>query len=147
MDTEYLMFCLYAFGAILGVAFIITSIRYDGMLNHRRIRNYIEERGGKVVRITWAPFGTGWYGNQSHRIYRVVYRDAANIEHQAYCKTAMYRGVYLTGDTVTRYRVITSPDARCPKCDYNLTGNTSGQCPECGAHFEPVASSKTADST
>jgi hypothetical protein len=27
---------------------------------------------------------------------------------------------------------------RCTKCDYNLTGNVSGQCPECG---HPLASS------
>lgn len=24
---------------------------------------------------------------------------------------------------------------RCPKCDYNLTGNLSGTCPECGSVF------------
>ena len=146
MDTEYLKFFLYVFGAILGIAFIITSYRLDGMLNRRRIRNYIEEQGGKVMDITWAPFGTGWYGNKSHRIYRVVYRDAAGIEHQAYCKTAMHRGVYLTGDTVTRYRVITSSDGRCPTCGYNLTGNTTGRCPECGTSFERTTAANPADS-
>jgi DNA-directed RNA polymerase subunit RPC12/RpoP len=25
---------------------------------------------------------------------------------------------------------------RCRKCGYNLTGNTSGVCPECGTSFE-----------
>lgn len=25
---------------------------------------------------------------------------------------------------------------RCPKCDYDLTGNVSGRCPECGAAIE-----------
>ena len=24
------------------------------------------------------------------------------------------------------------PPSRCPKCGYNLTGNVSGICPECG---------------
>ncbi len=26
-----------------------------------------------------------------------------------------------------------SPPGHCPKCRYNLTGNTSGTCPECGS--------------
>ena len=32
---------------------------------------------------------------------------------------------------VRRYR--TPKPGRCPTCSYNLTGNTSGVCPECGA--------------
>lgn len=28
-----------------------------------------------------------------------------------------------------------SPDA-CPECKYNLTGNESGNCPECGTKIE-----------
>jgi hypothetical protein len=30
-----------------------------------------------------------------------------------------------------RYRL--TPPGHCPNCGYNLTGNTSGRCPECGA--------------
>ncbi len=26
-------------------------------------------------------------------------------------------------------------DPICPECDYNLTGNTTGRCPECGLEF------------
>lgn len=32
-----------------------------------------------------------------------------------------------------RWRVIRSDHPVCPKCRYNLTGNTSGICPECGS--------------
>jgi len=27
-------------------------------------------------------------------------------------------------------------ESECPKCGYNLTGNVSGRCPECGAEAE-----------
>ena len=26
----------------------------------------------------------------------------------------------------------------CPNCSYNLRGNTSGKCPECGTEFDPT---------
>lgn len=38
----------------------------------------------------------------------------------------------------------TSPDKEphlpedCPMCGYNLTGNISGRCPECGAPIDPA---------
>lgn len=35
------------------------------------------------------------------------------------------------------------PPGHCPPCDYNLTGNTSGVCPECGAAVNTNARSKT----
>jgi len=31
------------------------------------------------------------------------------------------------------------PRGTCSKCGYNLTGNVSGRCPECGKETEPVA--------
>jgi hypothetical protein len=27
----------------------------------------------------------------------------------------------------------------CPACNYDLTGNTTGRCPECGCPFAPSA--------
>lgn len=31
-----------------------------------------------------------------------------------------------------------SRNGRCSNCDFDLTGNTTGRCPECGAHFAEV---------
>jgi hypothetical protein len=31
-------------------------------------------------------------------------------------------------------------EGRCPTCSYDLTGNTSGICPECGSAIEPATS-------
>ena len=39
-----------------------------------------------------------------------------------------------------RYRrVLRRKNQRCTGCGYNLTGNTSGVCPECGVPIEAVA--------
>lgn len=42
--------------------------------------------------------------------------------------------LYLGATLVTyfRHRGLRVP-GHCPQCNYNLTGNTSGSCPECGA--------------
>lgn len=34
---------------------------------------------------------------------------------------------------------------RCPQCDYNLTGNRSGACPECGRVIEQDSLVRTTD--
>lgn len=31
------------------------------------------------------------------------------------------------------------PDGQCRSCEYDLTGNSSGRCPECGAPRRPIA--------
>jgi hypothetical protein len=36
------------------------------------------------------------------------------------------------------------PPGACPKCGYDLTGNTTGVCPECGAPFRLKPPSPTA---
>lgn len=33
------------------------------------------------------------------------------------------------------YRIKDVPLTECPQCDYDLTGNTSGICPECGTRL------------
>jgi hypothetical protein len=41
-------------------------------LDKTRITDYVRERGGRIVSITWAPFGAGWFGEKNSRIYEVV---------------------------------------------------------------------------
>lgn len=66
-----------------------------------RIRSYIEECGGRVVSINWAPFGRGWFGEKNDRIYEVVYYDREGKQHMASCKTSLFSGVYWTEDRIT----------------------------------------------
>jgi hypothetical protein len=74
-----------------------------GGMDHDRIKRYVEERGGKVLDSNWSPFGPGWFGEKSDRIYGVRYLDKDGNEHEAHCKTSMWTGVYLTEDRIVKY--------------------------------------------
>ena len=54
---------------------------------------------------------------------------------------------YLTSRTAyskMRWKFIESDGRYCEKCGYDLTGNVSGRCPECGS---PIATQAPADAT
>jgi hypothetical protein len=74
-----------------------------GGLDHDRVRHYVESRGGRVIEANWAPFGPGWFGEKSDRIYAVRYLDRDGNEHNAHCKTSMWTGVYFTEDRIVKY--------------------------------------------
>ncbi len=67
------------------------------------IKEYIEARGGKLLEKRWAPFGKGWFGEKSNRIYEVRYLDSDGNEHEATCKTSTWTGVYWTEDNIIKY--------------------------------------------
>ena len=67
-------------------------------LDRSRIRDAVRDTGGDVVDITWSPFGAGWFGKKSDRIYEVVYRNRAGHELTRTCKTSMFTGVYWHND-------------------------------------------------
>jgi hypothetical protein len=74
-----------------------------GGLDHDRVREYVQSRGGRLLEANWAPFGKGWFGEKSDRIYEVRYADADGNEHRASCKTSLFSGVYFTDDRIIRY--------------------------------------------
>jgi hypothetical protein len=69
-------------------------------LDKNRITDYVEQRGGRIISISWAPFGKGWFGEKEERIYEVVYYDKDGNQHFATCKTSLWTGVYWTEDRV-----------------------------------------------
>ena len=84
--------------------FVAIAIRFAaGGLDHDRVRKYVEQRGGKLIPAAWSPFGPGWFGEKNDRIYQVRYLDHDGNEHEAYAKTSMWTGVYLTEDRILRY--------------------------------------------
>lgn len=80
-----------------------------GNMDHDRIKQYVDERGGTVLYSNWSPFGRGWFGEQSDRIYGVRYLDKDGNEHEAHCKTSMWTGVYSTEDRIVRYAERSTP--------------------------------------
>jgi hypothetical protein len=93
------------FGVVI-VTFVVIAIvvrLLAGGMDGDRVRAYIEERGGRLLSSDWAPFGKGWFGERSDRIYEVRYLDSDGNEHHAHCKTSMFTGVYFTEDRIVRY--------------------------------------------
>jgi len=95
------------------VLLAIVGIRLAaGALDRGRVKEYVESRGGRLIDTTWEPFGPGWFGEKSDRIYSVHYRDRDGNEHRAHCKTSMWTGVYFTQDSIVKRRAPDDADAR-----------------------------------
>lgn len=90
------------FSLVIGLGIALWILIFG--LDKSRITEYVHQRGGRVIRISWAPFGRGWFGTKNARIYDVVYDDGDGNQHFATCKTSMWSGVYWTDDKVTDRR-------------------------------------------
>jgi hypothetical protein len=94
-------------GAAIGLIFVVFFVIAVGIwafsmsLDKSRITAYVQERGGRIVSISWAPFGKGWFGEKNERIYEVVYYDHEGNQHFATAKTSMFTGVFWTEDRIT----------------------------------------------
>jgi hypothetical protein len=91
---------------VIPVAIVVLALLFRlvaGGLDHDRVREYVESRGGKIVETHWSPFGPGWFGEKSDRIYAVRYLDRDGNEHRAHCKTSMWTGVYFTQDEIVQH--------------------------------------------
>jgi hypothetical protein len=87
-----------AFLFLGAIALAIVLRLIAGSLDGERIAKYVGERGGELLEKSWNPFGKGWFGERSDRIYEIRYRDAKGRVHTATAKTSMFSGVYLTDD-------------------------------------------------
>jgi hypothetical protein len=86
------------------VVFALVVIRLaHGNQDHTRIYSYLERRGNRVLDVQWKPFGPGWMGSRTDRIYEVRYLDREDNEHTASCRTSGWSGVYWTDDRISRY--------------------------------------------
>jgi hypothetical protein len=97
------------FGFLAFVAFVLTMHFIASMSDDSRIRDYIQNRGGKVLVCEYAPGGPGWWGERDSRIYFVRFVDKHGNEHEAYCKTSTFSGVYFSEDKITKLVVDKDP--------------------------------------
>ena len=89
------------FGIIALVVAVALAIRLcAGSLDGGRIDEYIQSRGGKVITREWSPFGRGWFGERSDRLYKVEYVDRDGNRRSATVKTSLFTGVYFTEDRI-----------------------------------------------
>ena len=86
-----------------------------------RIRESIASGGGRVIDISWSPFGRGWVGESSDRIYEVTYTNKAGKTIAATCKTSMLTGIFWSSDT--------------PPSDFSEEASEPTQCLSCGARI------------
>jgi hypothetical protein len=82
------------------VMFAIFARVMAGGIDKDRVRRYIEGQGGRLLESHWSPFGKGWVGDKSDRIYRVQYEDRDGNIREATVKTSMFSGVYFTEEMV-----------------------------------------------
>lgn len=73
-----------------------------GSMDGNRVKEYIGSQGGELLESKWSPFGRGWFGDKSDRIYEIRYRDRSGSLHEATVKTSMFSGVYLTEDRIVQ---------------------------------------------
>lgn len=94
---------MHVLGVFLVVGVLILMVRLAlGSMDEERLRDYVKGQGWKLIRCSWDPLGPGWFGEQSNRIYRVVYEDEQGARYEAGAKTSIFGGVYLTNQRQVR---------------------------------------------
>ncbi|MEZ4699457.1 MAG: hypothetical protein R2834_03925 [Rhodothermales bacterium] len=98
----------YTIIAVLLVVLLVYRL-IAGSLEGNRVKEYIGSQGGELLESKWSPFGRGWFGEKSDRIYEIRYRDRTGSLHEATVKTSMFSGVYLTEDRIVQPGNLSTP--------------------------------------
>ena len=121
---------LLAIGAGLAIRIVIHFV------DKRRIKDEVESRGGRIISISWNPFGRGWFFEKNERHYSVTYTDRSGATLEADCKTSLFTGVYWAdGPKTEEPKPTFIPRHRCSKCGYAIDAEWRA-CPNCGKSTE-----------
>jgi uncharacterized OB-fold protein len=125
----------YFFGFLVIVGAVALRIVMH-FVDKSRIKDEVETRLGRVVSITWNPFGRGWFFERGERHYDVTYIDRSGETIATSCKTSFFTGVYWAeGPGVSETPPHFISRHLCGKCGYAL--NTEWRaCPNCGKTTE-----------
>jgi len=96
-EDNFLFYYALFFGGII-VLFICIRL-FSARMDRGRIEQYCLSKGHELLERKWKPFGPGWYGSRGARIYQIVYRDVSGAINQAFVKTSLMSGIYLTGES------------------------------------------------
>jgi hypothetical protein len=128
MDRSHIF--ILAIGAGLAIRVVMHFV------DKNRIRQEIESKGGRVISISWDPFGRGWFFEKNERHYSVTYTDRSGAHVSALCKTSLFTGVYWAdGAQSEEPRPKFIPRHRCSKCGYAINAEWRA-CPNCGEATE-----------
>jgi hypothetical protein len=94
-STGLIVACVLGAMVVAVIGRLVTN-KFD----RARIRDYAAQQGWELIDCTWKLFGPGWFGSSRARIYEIRFRDAAGRTHDAFAKTSVLAGVYLTQDRV-----------------------------------------------
>ena len=125
----------YYFGFLIIVGAIGVRIAMH-FFDKSRIKDEVETRLGRVVSITWNPFGCGWFFEKNERHYDVTYVDRSGQTITTACKTSLFTGVYWADGPQ-----LSEPPPRimsrhvCAKCGYSIQMEWRA-CPNCGKATE-----------
>lgn len=125
----------YYFGFLIIVGAIGVRIAMH-FFDKSRIKDEVETRFGRVVSITWNPFGRGWFFEKNERHYDVTYVDRSGQTITTACKTSLFTGVYWADGPQ-----LSEPPPRimsrhvCAKCGYSIQMEWRA-CPNCGKATE-----------
>ena len=81
---------LLLFAFLAAIAFRIAMHFVD----KNRIEDEVETKLGRMVSITWNPFGRGWFFERGERHYDVTYVDRSGATISTACKTSFFTGDY-----------------------------------------------------
>ena len=131
----------FYFTLTLGVLALLAFRVLVDRLDRSRIRSHVCASGGQVLDITWSPFGRGWFGEKSDRVYEVTYRTKTGKTITASCKTSMFTGVYWASDMAPDSFPSDDSDSgitQCLSCGATIPGSKA-RCPKCGWSYNDTS--------